>query len=60
MKNWKRAVRGEFGNIVNSPIEQVINFSPIKGRYIKLKGIKVDGKDYRTAFGEIGIQSVKQ
>ncbi|MGB5553170.1 MAG: alpha-L-fucosidase [Flavobacteriaceae bacterium] len=54
-KNWRTVSKGEFGNIVNNRIEQVISFKPIKGRYIKLKGVKVDGPDFRTSFGEIGV-----
>ena len=53
--NWERVVRGEFANIVNSRVEQKIGFKTTKGRYIKLRGIKVAGEDYRTSFGEIGV-----
>ncbi|MGB5437088.1 MAG: alpha-L-fucosidase [Maribacter sp.] len=52
---WERVVRGEFANIVNSRLEQKILFKPTKGRYIKLRGIKVAGEDYHTTFGEIGV-----
>ncbi len=52
---WERVVRGEFANIVNSRIEQKVGFKTTKGRYIKLRGIKVTGEDYRTSFGEIGV-----
>ena len=54
-KSWQRAVRGEFPNIVNSRVEQKINFKATKGRYIRLRGIKVAGEDYTTSFGEIGV-----
>ncbi len=53
--NWERVVRGEFANIVNSRVEQKISFKTTQGRYIKLRGIKVAGEDYRTSFGEIGV-----
>ncbi|MCP4976202.1 MAG: alpha-L-fucosidase, partial [Maribacter sp.] len=53
--NWERVVRGEFANIVNSRVEQKVSFKTTKARYIKLRGIKVDGEDYRTSFGEIGV-----
>jgi len=36
-------------------LEQKVDFNPIKARYIKLRGIKVDGADYRTSFAEIGV-----
>ncbi len=58
-KRWKRVVRGEFDNIVNNRIEQRIPFSPTRGRYIKLRGIKVTGEDYRTSFGEVGVVTQK-
>lgn len=54
-KNWKQVAKGEFANIVNSRLEQKVNFPPTKGRYIKLKGVKVDGEDMRASFGEIGV-----
>lgn len=57
--NWERVVRGEFANIVNSRIEQKVGFKTTKARYIKLRGIKVAGKDYRTSFGEIGVITEK-
>lgn len=54
-KRWTRAIRGEFGNVVNNRIEQTVPFKATKGRYIKLRGIKVAGQDYRTSFAEIGV-----
>ena len=56
-RNWKTVAKGEFGNVANNRIEQTVNFDTAKGRYIKLKGVKVDGEDFRTSFGEIGIIS---
>ncbi|MBT8298351.1 MAG: discoidin domain-containing protein, partial [Maribacter sp.] len=53
--NWERVVRGEFANIVNSRVEQKVGFKTTKARYIKLRGIKVAGEDYRTSFAEIGV-----
>ena len=53
--SWQRVVRGEFANIVNSRVEQSVPFRATKARYVKLRGIKVDGEDYRTSFGEIGV-----
>ena len=58
-RNWKTVAKGEFSNIVNSRLEQKIDFEKIKGRYIKLKGLKVDGDDYRTSFPEIGVITEK-
>ncbi len=54
-KTFKIAATGEFGNIKNSPIEQIVNFKTIKGRYIKLKGIKIVDNDLRLSTSEVGI-----
>ena len=53
--SWERVVRGEFANIVNNRVEQQVLFKTTKARFIKLRGIKVAGEDYRTSFGEIGV-----
>lgn len=53
-KNWKNVSRGEFSNIQNSPIEQIVRFEPISTRFIKLKALKTtDGNP--ASFGEVGI-----
>lgn len=54
-RNWKRVVRGEFQNIVNHRVEQKVRFRPTRARYIKLRGIKVAGEDFRTTFAEVGV-----
>ena len=54
-RSWETVAQGEFGNVLNNPIEQKVKFNAIKGRYIKLKGIEVMGDDFRTSFGEVGI-----
>ncbi len=68
-RNWKTAAKGEFSNIVNSRLEQTVNFEMVQARYIKLKGVKVDSEtglptgetgpgqdeDFRTSFPEIGV-----
>jgi len=53
--SWKTVAEGEFGNIVNNRIGQTVDFDRTKGRFIKLKGKKVDGTDFRASFGEIGV-----
>ena len=58
--DWKTVAKGEFGNVVNNRIEQRIDFNPTKARYIKLKGVKVDGADFRTSFGEVGVITSKK
>jgi len=54
-RNWKTVAKGEFGNVVNNRIEQTVNFDTVKGRYIRLKGVKVDGEDFRASFAEVGV-----
>lgn len=54
-KSWKLAAKGEFANIVNSRLEQKVDFAGVKARYFKLKGVKVDGDDMRASFGELGV-----
>ncbi|MFN4000276.1 alpha-L-fucosidase [Algoriphagus sp.] len=53
-KTWKEVSKGEFSNIHNSPIEQIIRFNPTQAKYIKLKALKtVDGN--LATFGELGV-----
>lgn len=54
-KNWKVVALGEFGNIKNNPMEQTISFNAIKGRYIKLKGLKIVDNNSRMSASEIGV-----
>ncbi len=54
-KNWNQVSKGEFANIVNSRLEQTVYFQKTEARYIKLKGVKVDGDDMRASFGELGV-----
>ena len=54
-KKWQKVAEGEFGNIWNNPIEQKINFSSVKGRYIKLKATKIHGEENVACFAEIGV-----
>ncbi len=72
-RNWKVVAKGEFSNIVNSRLEQTVNFEKAKARYIKLKGLDVDRslaqvageagtgqeEDFRTSFPEIGVLTEK-
>ena len=54
-KNWTKIAAGEFANIVNSRLEQQIDFPLIKARYVKLKAKKVDGTGFRASFAEVGV-----
>ena len=54
-KTWKKVSEGEFGNIWNNPIEQKIDFDPVKARYYKLKAIKIHGGEKAAYFAELGV-----
>ena len=53
---WVFLAKGEFANIQNNPIEQLIRFAPQKLRYVRLKALRtVDGN--AATFGELGTIS---
>ena len=53
---WVLLAKGEFANIQNNPIEQVIRFAPQQLRYVRLKALRtVDGN--AATFGELGTLS---
>ena len=53
-KSWKKVSKGEFSNIQNSPIEQVIRFDSQKARFVRLKALRtIDGNS--ATFGEFGV-----
>lgn len=54
-KNWQKVAEGEFGNIWNNPIEQKVNFNPVKGKYFKIKATKIHGGKNNASFAEIGV-----
>jgi alpha-L-fucosidase len=55
-KSWGQPVsEGEFSNIENNPILQTKIFDPIKGRYIKLTGIREINDRNFISIGEIGV-----
>ncbi|MCL4106760.1 UNVERIFIED_CONTAM: hypothetical protein GTU68_048204 [Idotea baltica] len=53
-KQWTLAKAGEFGNIVNSPITQRINFEKVEAAYIKLVATKTADGD-PASIAELGI-----
>ena len=53
-KNWKEVARGEFSNIQNSPVEQVIRFDPTQAKYVKLEALRTTDENQAT-FAEFGI-----
>ncbi len=57
--DWKTVAKGEFGNVVNNRIEQIVNFNRSKARFIMIRATKVDGEDFRASFGEIGMITEK-
>lgn len=53
---WVLIAKGEFANIQNNPIEQVIRFAPQQLRYVRLRALRtVDAK--AATFGELGTIS---
>jgi len=57
-KTWQKVAEGEFGNIWNNPIEQKIEFKPVKGRYFKIKAIKIHDGENNASFAEIGVITI--
>lgn len=53
-KNWKEVSRGEFSNVVNSPVEQFIRFDPREAKFIKLQALKTADGNPATV-GELGV-----
>src|SRR5690606_3450681 len=54
-KKWKQAASGESGNTQNNPIEQTVTSKPMKGRYIKLKGLRATDESGAISIGEVGV-----
>ncbi|MEX2566769.1 MAG: alpha-L-fucosidase [Cyclobacteriaceae bacterium] len=53
-RSWSSVSKGEFGNIANSPTEQMVEFNGISGRFIQLKALEtLDGNP--AGFAEIGL-----
>lgn len=55
-KSWKRVTQGEFSNIQNSPIEQIIKMDAVKARFVRLKSLRTTDGNAAT-FGEFGVIS---
>ena len=53
-KAWKRVTQGEFSNIQNSPIEQIIRFDAVNSRFVRLKALRTADGNAAT-FGEFGV-----
>ena len=46
---------GEFSNIKNHPIKQIINFNSVKGKKVKLKSIKQINNNSRVTIGDFSV-----
>lgn len=55
-QNWGEAVaEGEFSNIRNHPVEQLLSFPGRTGRFIKLVAVSVLDKQDQISIAEIGV-----
>jgi alpha-L-fucosidase len=59
-KNWKTVVSGEFGNIQNNPIEQIVHFETMKGRYIKFRATRNTDDSETISIAELGVLTTNQ
>ena len=58
-KNWRMVCSGEFGNIENSPIRQIVQFESVRARFIKLQaGKTTDGNP--PSFADVDVITVQQ
>jgi alpha-L-fucosidase len=53
-KSWKTLTSGEFSNIKNNPIEQVVSFASYSVRFIKLKSLSTTDNQ-PASFAEVGV-----
>ncbi|SKB71381.1 alpha-L-fucosidase [Salegentibacter holothuriorum] len=54
-KQWKKVSEGEFSNIKNNPIEQLIEFKTTKARYFKFVGKRSADDTEVLGIAEIGV-----
>ncbi len=54
-KQWKKVSEGEFSNIKNNPIEQLIEFEATKARYFKFIGKRSADESEVLGIAEIGV-----
>lgn len=50
----KRVASGEFSNIKNNPIEQIVTFEPVKGRHVRLVALNLAGGK-SSGIGEFSV-----
>jgi len=53
--DWKLVSRGEFPNIKNNPLWQMIKFTAQKGQYIRFRAIENTENSNETSYAEIDI-----
>ena len=53
-QNWTKLASGEFSNIVNNPIWQTINFTPVKAKILRLDADRL-AEGNRMAFEDIEV-----
>jgi alpha-L-fucosidase len=56
--NWQPINEGEFSNIKNNPVWQIIKFSLIKVRYIKLQALNNTHGDDVAGYAEVDIITI--
>lgn len=55
--NWHKVSEGEFGNIKNHPIEQVVSFPQQSARWIRFTALKLVDDSNAASFAEIGVRT---
>lgn len=53
--HWFKQSEGEFSNIKNNPIEQVITFKAVQSRYLRFVAKSAIGNENSVAIGEIDV-----
>ena len=53
--NWEKLASGEFSNIVNNPIWQIVKFAPTKVRMLRFEADRLHNGD-RMGYGDIDIK----
>ncbi len=52
---WKLADKGEFSNIKNNRVWQTKDFTPVKGRYIKLRALRNTERNNDVGYAEVDV-----
>ena len=50
----RTAAEGEFSNIVNNPVEQVVDFEPLRGRTVRFEALSLAAGD-RPGIAEFSV-----